>query len=203
MKGPLRPPPPARSRRDPAEGPPAHVERKAVRADEDPGDARVAGEPARGLGGNGAGEGQLGQTGRPSLGAQGHQVHGDPHVWALAAHVRELVVVERLTAQLHEGISLPFGVGAAVTGGSVTVHDRLEGGVHDLGADLVQVPGQVGAPGCRAAHPEHPGQTGGIVQRPVRVDAGNLPARGVEGVLGAQVSAAAARISSVSPRSMP
>jgi hypothetical protein len=66
-------------------------------------------------------------------------------VRALPAHVGKHVGVQGLAAELDEGVSLPFGMGAAVAGGAMTVHDRFECGVHGLGADRVEVAGEVRA----------------------------------------------------------
>jgi hypothetical protein len=62
---------------------------------------------------------------------------------------------------------------AAEIAGRVAGDRRLERGVQVVAADRVQVAGQVDAAVGGYRHPERPRPAGGVVQRPVGVDAGD------------------------------
>jgi hypothetical protein len=163
----------------------ADVQRQAGGVGEHAHHAGVAGQPAGGLGGDRPGEGQFaaGDPDRSAVGAQGEPVDGHPHLGGGAAHRGQLAAAQRAAGQRDQRVAHPPAVAAPVTGRPVAVPLRLQSGVHGLPADRVQMPGQVDPAVGADRHPQDPRLPGGVVQRPVRIDAGHPAADRLRGVL--------------------
>jgi hypothetical protein len=166
----------------------ADVHRQSVRTGEDADDTGITGQPAGSLGSDRPGEGQLptGDARSGTLGAQRHQIDGDPDLRRLATHRRQVARSQRVAGELDQRVPHPLTMGAEVARRPVGVHQRLEGGMHRFSTHGVEVPAQVDAAVGADRHPQHPRHPRRVVERPVGIDAGHPPADGLGGVFRAQ-----------------